>query len=310
MGRSDSSLVLVEGPWEHRMVAANGNRFHVAEAGEGPMVVLLHGFPQFWWAWRRMLPALADAGFRAVAMDLRGYGQSDKPPRGYDPFTLSADVAGVVRSLGARDAAVVGHGLGGFVAWAMGVLTPDVVRRVAVLSSPHPRRLRAAVTRSPRQLRASARGLPYQLPLIPEARLTRDEGLVVTTMLHDWSAQPWLDDDTAQRFAEAMCIPTVAHCALEFYRWAFRSLPRPDGLRFGARMKDPVRVPVLQLHGAADPVVLPRSAAGSDRYVAAPYRSLLLDGVGHFPHEEAHDLVAKELDAWLAEGETQAPGSP
>jgi alpha-beta hydrolase superfamily lysophospholipase len=84
VGAVDSSEVLVEGPWRHRFVAANGARFHVAEAGDpdGPLVLFLHGFPQFWWAWRHQLAAAADAGYHAVAMDLRGYGASDKPPRG------------------------------------------------------------------------------------------------------------------------------------------------------------------------------------------------------------------------------------
>ena len=95
------------------MVAANGARFHVALVGDGPLVLFLHGFPEFWWAWRHQLPAVAAAGYCAAAMDLRGYGASDKPPRGYDLSTLAADVAGVIRSLGARDAVVVGHGWGG-----------------------------------------------------------------------------------------------------------------------------------------------------------------------------------------------------
>ena len=82
---ADSSGVRLDGPWTHRDVAANGARFHIAEMGDGPLVLLLHGFPQFWWTWRHQLTALADAGFRAVAMDLRGVGGSDRTPRGYDP---------------------------------------------------------------------------------------------------------------------------------------------------------------------------------------------------------------------------------
>jgi pimeloyl-ACP methyl ester carboxylesterase len=83
---------------------------HVAEVGTGPLVLLLHGFPEFWWSWRHQLPALAAAGRRAVAVDLRGYGDSDKPPRGYDLWTLSGDVAGLVRALGERQVDLVGHG--------------------------------------------------------------------------------------------------------------------------------------------------------------------------------------------------------
>ena len=121
----DATHVLIDGPWRHRFVAANGARFHVAEAGEGPLVVLLHGFPQHWWCWRDQLTGLADAGYRVAAMDLRGYGASDKPPRGYDTPTLAADVAAVVRSLGEPAATIVGHDWGAFIAWAMPVLFPE-----------------------------------------------------------------------------------------------------------------------------------------------------------------------------------------
>ena len=93
-----TSVARLEGPWTHRDVAANGARFHIAEMGDGPLVLLLHGFPQFWWTWRQQLTALADAGFRAVAMDLRGVGGSDRTPRGYDPANLALDVTGVIRS--------------------------------------------------------------------------------------------------------------------------------------------------------------------------------------------------------------------
>jgi pimeloyl-ACP methyl ester carboxylesterase len=121
---------LVDGPWSHSLIAANGARFHVAECGasDDPLVLFLHGFPEFWWAWRHQLPVVAAAGYRAVAMDLRGYGASDKTPRGYDPHTAAADVSGMIRSLGATDAVVVGHGWGGFIGWSAAVFTPRQVR--------------------------------------------------------------------------------------------------------------------------------------------------------------------------------------
>jgi len=123
----DPSSVLVPGPWTHRDVGANGQKFHVAELGDGPLILLLHGFPQFWWAWREQLVGLADAGWRAVAVDLRGYGASDKPPRGYDALTLSSDVAGLVRALGERTAVVVGHDWGGLLGWTVATLHLSVV---------------------------------------------------------------------------------------------------------------------------------------------------------------------------------------
>ena len=130
----DAASVLLDGPWNHRLVSANGARFHVAELGDGPMVLLMHGFPQFWYTWRHQMAAIADAGWRAVAMDLRGYGASDKPPRGYSTYTGAEDAASLIRSLGEDDAIVVGQGLGGFIAWSMPYLQPDVVRAVGSLS--------------------------------------------------------------------------------------------------------------------------------------------------------------------------------
>src|SRR5205085_9968090 len=125
-------------------VSANGTRFHVAEAGDGPLVLLLHGFPEFWWAWRHQLAALPAAGFRAVAVDLRGYGGSDKPPRGYDLVTAAADAAGLVRALGEANAIVVGHGLGGLVAWTLAGYYPKAGRRLGVVSTADPLRMRAS----------------------------------------------------------------------------------------------------------------------------------------------------------------------
>ena len=303
MPTPDASVVLVDGPWEHRMVAANGARFHVAEMGAGPMVLLLHGFPELWWAWRHQMTALADSGYRAVAMDLRGYGASDKPPRGYDLTTLSGDVAGVVRSLGAADAVVVGHGWGGLLAWSTAVLHPKVVRRVCAVSAPHPLRLRSAALTGPRQLAALSHLAGFQTPVLPERSMVRHDGARVERLLEAWAAPGWPTSEEAARYRQAMRIPGVAHSAMEGHRWLVRSLPRPDGIRYARAMRAPVRVPVLQLHGAADRTVLTRSAQGSGRFVEAPYRWRLLEGVGHFPHEERPDDLTTELLGWLGDPE-------
>ena len=172
--RGNGSIYL-SGPWSHRSVSANGTRFHVAESGDGPLVLLLHGFPEFWWTWRTQLSSLSQAGYRAVAPDLRGYGGSDKPPRGYDLVTAASDAAGLVRSLGEANAVVVGHDWGGLIAWTMATYYPKVVRRLAVVSMPHPLRLRPAVLSAPfaprqeHQLRAG-------LPAAAAARAAAAEG--------------------------------------------------------------------------------------------------------------------------------------
>ena len=296
----DPSSVRIEGPWHHRMVAANGARFHVAEVGEGPLVVLVHGFPLFWWTWRSALTALAEAGYRALAMDLRGYGASDKPPRGYDPFTLAADVAGVIRSVGEPAAVVVGHGVGGEVTWAMTALTPQVVRAAAVVSAPHPRAVRSALVTDPHQLARLGSGFAAQLPRLPERKLTARDAVAVTTLLRRWSARPWpAGREALDRYASAFRIPGVAHSAIEMSRWAGRSLLRPDGLRFAGRMRQPPGVPVLHVHGDADPLLLPRTAAASAALLGGTHAATALPGVGHFPQEEDPQAFLETLLGWL-----------
>ncbi len=300
-GPPDATSVLLPGPWTHRDISANGVRLHVAEAGQGPLVLLLHGFPQFWWAWRSQLTALAAAGFRVVAPDLRGYGASDKPPRGYDMPTLSADVAALVRALGEREAVVVGHDWGGLLAWTTAVLHPRTVRRLVVLSMAHPRRLRAGMVDA-HQRRAMRYALPFQLPRVPERRLTRADDDPVAELVRNWSGPGWqLTADFAEavdRYRAAARIPQAAYGAMEYYRWAGRSQLRPDGLRYARRMAAPVTAPTLQLHGELDPYVLVDTARGSGRYVAGAYEWRELPGVGHFLPEEAADEVSTAIADW------------
>jgi len=300
-GRPDATSVLLPGPWAHRSISANGIGLHVAEAGEGPLVLLLHGFPQFWWTWRSQLVTLAAAGFHVVAPDLRGYGASDKPPRGYDLPTLSADVAALVRALGEKDAVVVGHDWGGLLGWTMAALHPRTVRRLVVLSMAHPRRLRASLAERP-QRRALRYALPFQLPRVPERRLTRPDDDPVAELLRTWSGPRWEHTadfaEAVDRYRSAARIPQAAYGAMEYYRWAGRSQLRPDGLRYARRMAAPVTAPTLQLHGELDPCVLPGTARGSGRYVAGAYEWRELPGIGHFPQEEVPDVVNAAVAEW------------
>ncbi len=300
--------VRIPGPWLHREISANGIRLHIAECGAGPLVVLLHGFPEFWWSWRHQLVGLAAAGYRAVAVDLRGYGDSDKPPRGYDLWTLAGDVAGLIRALGERRAVVVGHDWGGLVGWTLAALHPRLVSSLVAVGAPHPLALRHAVWRHPRgQGRALARhAAGFQLPLRPERRLRADSGALVERLLRSWAgpdravsgravsgraAQDWTAGpefaEIVTRNRDAMAIPGVAHSALEYFRWAVRSQLRPDGQRFAADVRRPVPVPVLQIHGAADPWLLERTARASRRWTTREYyRYQALAGCGHLVHQQ------------------------
>jgi pimeloyl-ACP methyl ester carboxylesterase len=291
---TDVAEILVEGPWRHRFVAANGGRFHVAELGEGPLVLLLHGFPQFWWAWRHQLPCLAAAGYHAVAMDLRGYGASDKPPRGYDTPTLAADVAGVVRSLGHTQAVIVGHDWGGWIAWSMPGLQPRATSAVAVLGMAHPLTMRRPGWQ---QLRAAGRLAQFQLPITPERFLGDRDG--VARVLNSWTADGAVDAEALDRYERAMQLPFVAHTCMEYYRWAVRSLTRRDGRRFADAIHGPITVPVLQVQGARDPWILPETAAASRRWAAGPARYEVIGSAGHYLPEEAPARVTSILVDWL-----------
>jgi pimeloyl-ACP methyl ester carboxylesterase len=297
--------VRLPGPWRHRDVSANGIRLHLAECGQGPLVLLAHGYPEFWWSWRHQLVGLADAGFRAVAVDLRGYGDSDKPPRGYDLWTLAGDLAGLVRALGERSAAVVGQDWGALVAWTLAALHPRLVSRLAVCAGPHPLALRRAVWSDPLgQGRASIRALATaQLPMLPERALRADGAARVERLLRARSGSGWPATEefaeVARRTRQAMLIPAVAHCALEYQRWAVRSQARPDGRRFAAAVARPVDVPVLRVHGADDPHQLERTARASACWVAGEDHYRVLPGVGHFPAQEAADATTALLVDFL-----------
>jgi len=304
-GGADPSSVRLPGPWVHRAISANGIRLHVAECGDGPLVVLLHGFPEFWWSWRHQLTGLAAQGYRAVAVDLRGYGDTDKPPRGYDLWTLAGDVAGLIRALGESRADVVGHGWGGLIGWTVAALHPRLVRSLAVLGAAHPLAVRAAVLRDPRGQGRATMGyaLGFQLPRWPERSLRADGGARVECIMRAWAGSEWAaSDDFAEAVAHyrrAIQVPGVVHCAMEYYRWALRSQLRAEGRRYAAAVARPASMPVLAVHGADDPYVLTRTAAASAPWAGPDHRLHVLSGTGHFPHQERPSATTDLLAAFL-----------
>lgn len=307
--RPDPSTVRIDGPWAHRDVYANGIRLHVAETGEGPLVLMLHGFCGFWWSWRNQLTALADAGYRAVAVDLRGYGDSDKPPRGYDAWTLSGDVAGLIKALGERQAHLVGHAWGGLLGWSVAAIHPRLVRSVSALAAPHPLALRREIRRTAlhragtNQARALGELFRAQVPIAPERLLTRDGAAEVGTALRRWSGPGWRSrpdfTEAVARHQAAMLVPGAAHCALEYYRWALRSQVRSEGRRFTELLHRPVHQPVLHLRGTRDRCMLPGAIRASGEWLRGRTMSVSLDGVGHFPHQEAPTATNRALRTFL-----------
>jgi pimeloyl-ACP methyl ester carboxylesterase len=301
-GAGSADLVEFPGPWSHRYVAANGARFHVAESGPaaGPPVLLLHGFPELWWAWRHQLPHLAAAGYRALAMDLRGYGGSDKTPNGYDPMTLAQDVSGVVKALGARDAVVVGHGWGGYVGWAAAALHPREVSALCAVSAPHP----LALLRAARGRRGSValrHLLAMQVPMLPERRLANASSGLLARHLRSWSApgSAFPDEATVATYQRAISLWPASHCALEYHRWLVRSRLRADGRLFGSALRVSLEQPVCCVAGVDDPIVPVGWATASGRHVRGELTEHAMPGVGHFPPEEDPEAFTGLLLDWL-----------
>ena len=292
-------VINAPGPWRHRDVSANGARFHVVEQGQGPAVLLLHGFPTFWWTWRQQVTALADAGYRAVAVDMRGYGGSDHPPHGYDPFTLAADIAGLTRSLGEDRAVIVGHGWGGLVAWAMAVLHPEVVEAIVPISMPHPRSMRANLMKHQQWLSLQY-VIGFQIPFRPERRLVRKDAALVEQLLRKWSADDSWVDEQSETYRAAFSRWPTAHTAIEYHRWAVRSIPRADGRRFYSSMRQSISCPVLHIQGAADPMCLSSTSRGSEQWCSAGYALHELP-CGHFPQEEQPEQLNALVLEWLRE---------
>jgi pimeloyl-ACP methyl ester carboxylesterase len=316
MPAPDPSMARIDGPWRHLDVHANGIRFHVVEAlplgvtaatappapaTSRPLVILLHGFGSFWWSWRHQLRELT--GARVVAVDLRGYGGTDKPPRGYDGWTLAGDTAGLIRALGHPSATLIGHADGGLACWATALLHARLVRAIALISSPHPAALRrSTLTRRDQSRALLPTLLRYQVPTWPERLLTRHNANEIDRLVRSRGSAKWAaSEDFSQTIGylrQAIRIPGAAHCALEYQRWAVRSQLRDEGRRFIKSMSRQLGIPLLHLRGDADPYVLADPVDRTQRY--APHgRYISIAGAGHFSHEEMPHEVNRHLMRFL-----------
>jgi pimeloyl-ACP methyl ester carboxylesterase len=289
--------ILINGAWQHTDVTANGARFHLALGtrfdDSRRLVLLLHGFAEFWWAWRHQIPALDRAGFAVAAMDLRGYGASDKTPRGYDPRTVAADVTGVVRSLGHRQAVIVGHDWGGMAAWATAAFGPAQVRALGMIAAPHPLAF-------PWRRGGSSLAF-FQLPILPERRFMADDGAYVERLLRSRAApdRDWLSAIDARHYRDALLLWPSPHCALEYQRMFVRDQVRPAGRVYRRALRRPLAVPLLSVHGQHDSLLPVNAMTAAERYVTGRHDLVSLPGVGHLPHEEDPDACNQTLLRWL-----------
>ncbi|HEX2050527.1 MAG TPA: alpha/beta fold hydrolase [Actinomycetota bacterium] len=280
----------------HAVVDTGDVSLHYVERGAGPLVVLLHGFPDFWYSWSPQLRPLADAGFRVAAPDMRGYNLSDKP-RGVHAYRLDAladDVAGFVHALGEERAHVVGHDWGGIVAWRVAHRHAEVVERVVVVNAPHPSAVPRAFL-SPTQLARSWYALFFQLPVLPERVVAARRFAFVRRVLRAGACSPHaFTDEDVERYVEAAARGDDLRHAIDYYRALTRANPlRPFGL--DAR----VDAPALVIWGERD-IALEKRLARPDPALVPGARVEMLPDAGHWPHRDDPDRVNELLIEFLS----------
>jgi epoxide hydrolase 4 len=278
--------------WQHRFIETNRIRLHYVTQGEGELVILLHGFPEFWYSWRHQIPALA-RHFKVVVPDLRGYNDSDKPDSGYDLDTLSLDIRGLIENLGYLKAHVVGHDWGGAIAWHLAQTFPQVLHRLAVLNAPHPHRFMQELLSNVDQLRRSWYMLAFQVPGLPEWLIQHNLRTFLKDMLHGQAVRKGAFSPQDTRMYEAALEkPGVLTAALNYYR---QFLSPQTWLHHWGRSPKPITVPTLVLWGEDDVFLSQQLTKGIDKLVSAPLQLTAIPQCGHWIQQEVPQTVNREL---------------
>jgi pimeloyl-ACP methyl ester carboxylesterase len=266
-------------------------KLHYVEAGEGPLIVLLHGFPEFWYGWRLQIAPLAAAGFRVVAPDTRGCNLSSKPDgvAAYSADKLAADIQGLIRERGAESALVVGHDWGGTIAWTLALNHPDVVDRLAVLDAAHPRKLKEGL-RSPQQLRRSWYFFYFQPPGLPERHVRANDWRFFRNFLRD--ARPAYTADEMDHYVEAWSQPGAATAMINYYRSAVRHSPK--------QAEGPISAPTLVIWGERDRYLGPTLAEPHREDVPNLDRVERLPDASHWVHHDEAERVTQLLIDFFA----------
>jgi len=268
---------------KHGYADSNGVKIHYASLGSGPLVVMIHGFPDYWYTWRRQMEGLADK-FQVVAIDQRGYNLSDKPAgvENYDVRLLIGDVVAVIKHLGQQKAVVVGHDWGGLVAWQVAINVPEVVDRLIILNLPHPRGLTRELANNPEQQKNSA-----------YARRFQAEGAEKTLTAEGLAS--WVKDPEAKpKYIEAFKKSDFG-AMLNYYK---RNYPREPYTEDTSPLKK-VQAPVLMIHGLKDTALLAPALNGNWDYVERDLTLTTVPTAGHFVQADEPDFVTKTMRAWL-----------
>lgn len=280
---------------EVRVPASDGIHLHAMVAGpdDGPLAVLLHGFPECWYSWRRQMPALAEAGFRVVAPDQRGYNLSDKPSdvHAYRLDALTADVAAILDWAGRERAVIVGHDWGGAVAWRFAMDYPNRVERLVVMNAPHP----VAFARELRhwsQRRRSWYMFYFRIPWLPEALFALSPSRTARFFFRRVAVRKAaFSDDDLRVFAAAMAQPGALRSMIHWYRAAFRYPP--------AQRVRPIEAPTLLIWAVDDVALGVELTRGLEKWVPNLTIHYIPD-CGHWVQNEAAEEVNAALLDFLS----------
>ena len=280
-------------------LSANGLRFAYLEQGAGPLVVLLHGFPDTAHTWSHQMPALAAAGYRVVAPFLRGYAPTEIPLNGYyDKATLASDVAALIDSLGGgAPVRLVGQDWGAITSYAVLAARPELVHRAVVMAVPHP----AEVSKSlllPKHVQRSFHWWFFQLPHLPEKALAENDFAFIDYLWHYWTSIGYSDVEHIAGIKQMLKQPGVLAATLGYYRAMFDTQkmdPALASLRLAMERK--ITVPTLALCGADD--LRAELMTDQAQYFSGEYRFELVAGAGHFLHREKPAQVTQLVLDWL-----------
>ncbi len=274
----------IESRVKHGYADSNGVKIHYATVGSGPLVVMIHGFPDYWYTFREQMGPLADAGFQAVAIDQRGYNLSDKPKgvENYDMKLLVGDVVSVIKSLGRDKAIILGHDWGGAVAWQVALNVPQVVDKLIIFNLPHPRGLNRELVNNPAQQKNSQYARNFQ---------KEDSHLKLTAE----GLSGWVKDPAAKaKYVEAFKKSDM-DAMMNFYR---RNYPKePYTLDESPVMK--TQMPVLMIHGLNDTALLAGALNNTWDWMGKDLTLVTIPGASHFVQQDAADLVTKSVLMWL-----------
>ncbi|AFZ71482.1 alpha/beta fold hydrolase [Natronobacterium gregoryi] len=267
--------------------SVNGLRLHARVAGDpdDPLVVLLHGFPEFWYGWHEMIEPLVEAGFRVVVPDQRGYNRSEKPQsvRAYRRPELARDVAALIDTEDRATADIVGHDWGGIVAWDLALCHPEVVDRLSVVNAPHPTAFRRQLLSNPEQLRRSWYAYSFQLPWLPERLCRYDDFRLLERALRGTSAPGTFSDADLERYRRAWRREDALEGMIHWYRATAR-YPSPSP-------RDRVDAPTLVAWGEADTALVRELALDSYDHCRDGHLELFADASHWLQHEKTDRLV-------------------